>query len=118
MTITLTFSSYASECTYDYLFVYDGLSYMSKLLGSFSGNNIPEAVVASSGKVSCMRSSSTKPRDEYLLDKCHYYSASGKVQEKLEKSALWSIEVQFLPKSVKKCNFGPKVQNYGLWQNS
>jgi len=51
MTITLEFIEYETECTYDYLFVYDGPSYMSWLLGSFSGNNVPEKLVASSGKV-------------------------------------------------------------------
>ncbi len=41
-----------TECSYDYLFVYDGNSYSDKLLGSFSGLTLPDTVVASSGHVS------------------------------------------------------------------
>ena len=35
--ISLHFSRMATECSYDYLFVYDGDHHKSKLLGSFSG---------------------------------------------------------------------------------
>ena len=35
--ISLQFSVVATECSYDYIFVYDGDSYQGKLLGSFSG---------------------------------------------------------------------------------
>ena len=35
--ISLQFSLVATECSYDYIFVYDGDSYQDKLLGSFSG---------------------------------------------------------------------------------
>lgn len=40
-----------TECTYDYLFVYDGDSYQSPLLASLSGNTLPEPIEAKSGKV-------------------------------------------------------------------
>ena len=40
-----------TECTYDYLFVYDGDSYQSPLLASLSGNTLPEPMEAKSGKV-------------------------------------------------------------------
>ena len=35
--ISLQFSSLATECSYDYVFVYDGDSYQGNLLASFSG---------------------------------------------------------------------------------
>lgn len=35
--ISLQFSRMATECSYDYLYVYDGNNYKSRLLGSFSG---------------------------------------------------------------------------------
>lgn len=41
-----------TECTYDYLFVYDGDSYQSTLLASLSGNTLPQPIEAKSGKVS------------------------------------------------------------------
>ena len=37
MFISLQFSSLATECSYDYVFVYDGDSYQGNLLASFSG---------------------------------------------------------------------------------
>lgn len=40
-----------TECTYDYLFVYDGDSYQSPLLASLSGNTLPQSIEAKSGKV-------------------------------------------------------------------
>lgn len=40
-----------TECSYDYVFVYDGDSFRSTLLGSFSGKTEPQQVVASSGNV-------------------------------------------------------------------
>lgn len=41
-----------TECSYDYVFVYDGDSFKSPLLGSFSGKTEPQQVVATSGSVS------------------------------------------------------------------
>jgi len=39
-----------------------------------------------------------------------------KSAEKIEWQEVCCIrEVRFLPKSTKKCNFGPKVQNNGFW---
>lgn len=40
-----------TECTYDYLFVYDGESYQSPLLASLSGKTLPQPIEAKSGKV-------------------------------------------------------------------
>lgn len=45
----------ATECSYDYIFVFDGDSYKSPLLGSFSGKTEPQQVVATSGSVSQYR---------------------------------------------------------------
>lgn len=50
--ITLEFKTLNTECSYDYVFVYDGDSFNSPLLGSFSGKNKPQSVLASSGFVS------------------------------------------------------------------
>ncbi len=50
--ITLDFVSMDTECSYDYLFIYDGLTYDSPLLGSYSGSTVPDPLLASSGYVS------------------------------------------------------------------
>lgn len=50
--ITLSFRTMGTECSYDYVFVYDGDSFRSPLLGSFSGKTAPQQVIASSGYVS------------------------------------------------------------------
>lgn len=50
--IVLNFTFMDTECTYDYLFVYDGDSYQSPLLASLSGNTLPQPMEAKSGKVS------------------------------------------------------------------
>lgn len=50
--IVLNFTFMDTECTYDYLFVYDGDSYQSPLLASLSGNTLPQPIEARSGKVS------------------------------------------------------------------
>ncbi|XP_074654134.1 multiple epidermal growth factor-like domains protein 8 [Tubulanus polymorphus] len=47
--ITLEFTSFSTECSFDFLFVYDGNSYKSRLLGTFSGNRQPDTLSASSG---------------------------------------------------------------------
>lgn len=49
--IVLNFTLMDTECTYDYLFVYDGDSYQSPLLASLSGNTLPQPIEAKSGKV-------------------------------------------------------------------
>lgn len=47
--ITLKFQNMGTECSYDYVFVYDGDSFRSPLLGSFSGDTVPQQVISSSG---------------------------------------------------------------------
>ncbi|XP_057690185.1 multiple epidermal growth factor-like domains protein 8 [Corythoichthys intestinalis] len=49
--IVLNFTFMDTECTYDYLFVYDGDSYQSPLLASLSGNTLPQPIEATSGKM-------------------------------------------------------------------
>lgn len=49
--IVLNFTFMDTECTYDYLFVYDGDSYQSPLLASLSGNTLPQPIEAKSGKM-------------------------------------------------------------------
>lgn len=43
-----------TECSYDYVFVYDGDSFDAPLLGSFSGKTEPQNVTAYSGYVSVL----------------------------------------------------------------
>lgn len=50
--ITLSFQNMGTECSYDYVFVYDGDSFKSPLLGSFSGKTDPQQITATSGYVS------------------------------------------------------------------
>jgi hypothetical protein len=49
--ITLTFTSFATEASKDILYVYDGANNKAPLLGSFSGTNLPAAVTAFSGSM-------------------------------------------------------------------
>ncbi len=51
MTITLTFSEFETECTYDFLTIYDGDSFPSTVLATFSGNLLPAPVQAKSGSM-------------------------------------------------------------------
>lgn len=62
--ITLSFRSMGTECSYDYVFVYDGDSFSSPLLGSFSGKTEPQQVIASSGYMLVLLYSDTN----YVLD--------------------------------------------------
>lgn len=62
--ITLHFRSMGTECSYDYVFVYDGDSFQSPLLGSFSGKTEPQQVVAASGHMLILLYSDTN----YVLD--------------------------------------------------
>nr|XP_025977007.1 transmembrane protein 145 [Dromaius novaehollandiae] len=48
--VLLTFTFMDTECTYDYLFVYDGDSPRSPLLASLSGSTLPAPLEATSGK--------------------------------------------------------------------
>jgi len=41
---------------------------------------------------------------------CCTYRASGKLRK--------NLECDFVPRSEKKCDFGPKVRNNGFWPNS
>ena len=62
-TVTLTFLSYATECAYDFLFIYDSrssavtsssatsTSSSSSLLAAQSGDTLPEPVVSTTGEV-------------------------------------------------------------------
>ncbi|XP_058820306.1 multiple epidermal growth factor-like domains protein 8 [Topomyia yanbarensis] len=62
--ITLTFRSMGTECSYDYIFIYDGDSFRSPLLGSFSGKTEPQKVMASSGSMLVLLYSDTN----YVLE--------------------------------------------------
>ncbi|VVD02143.1 unnamed protein product, partial [Leptidea sinapis] len=62
--ITLSFIRMGTECSYDYVFVYDGDSFDAPLLGSFSGKTEPQNVTASSGFMLILLYSDTN----YVLD--------------------------------------------------
>lgn len=62
--ITLIFHNMGTECSYDYVFVYDGDSFNSPLLGSFSGKTEPQQVIATSGYMLVLLYSDTN----YVLD--------------------------------------------------
>ena len=51
LSITLSFSSFASESGYDYLYVYDGSSASGTLLLTVNGSSLPSAVTAYSGQM-------------------------------------------------------------------
>ncbi|XP_030384738.1 multiple epidermal growth factor-like domains protein 8 [Scaptodrosophila lebanonensis] len=69
--ITLTFHNMDTECSYDYIYVYDGDSFNSTLLGSFSGRTLPQRLVARSGSMLILMYSDTN----YVLDgfRASYY---------------------------------------------
>ncbi|GFS15989.1 multiple epidermal growth factor-like domains protein 8 [Elysia marginata] len=48
-TILLSFNKMETECSFDFLFVYDGNSYDSRLIATFSGDSLPPNVTAYSG---------------------------------------------------------------------
>lgn len=50
--IQLDFSRIETECSFDYVFVYDGDTYNSTKLASVSGDTLPKSLVAKSGRVS------------------------------------------------------------------
>jgi len=49
--IVLTFNQFQTESQKDIVTIYDGTTYQSPLLGTFSGHNIPPTLVASSGSM-------------------------------------------------------------------
>ena len=51
-TIHLQFRTMSTECSFDFLFIYDGKSYSSPLLATLSGDSMPHPVTARSGYVS------------------------------------------------------------------
>lgn len=62
--ITLNFLSMSTECSYDYIYVYDGDSFNSTLLGTFSGRTQPQRLIAKSGNMLILMYSDTN----YVLD--------------------------------------------------
>jgi len=49
--ITLSFSQFNYENSYDYVFVYDGTTSSAPLIGRFTGSSIPNDVIATSGSM-------------------------------------------------------------------
>lgn len=50
-TISISFSSFNTESGYDYLYIYNGSTTASPLLGSYSGSSLPPTLYANSGKM-------------------------------------------------------------------
>lgn len=57
--VTLTFASFNFEDTYDFLNIYDGPSASSPLIGSYTGNNLPNggSITSSSGAITLVQTS-------------------------------------------------------------
>jgi N-acetyl-anhydromuramyl-L-alanine amidase AmpD len=49
--ITLTFSAFDLETNWDYLFIYDGATVNSPLIGRFTGNTLPGTITSSGGSL-------------------------------------------------------------------
>lgn len=49
--VTLTFSSFNTENTWDYLYIYDGNSLNSPLIGYYTGTNSPGTIISSGGSL-------------------------------------------------------------------
>lgn len=49
--VTLAFNSFASENTWDYLFIYDGADINAPLIGYFTGTNSPGTITSSGGSL-------------------------------------------------------------------
>ena len=49
--VYLEFDFLNTECSYDFLFIFDGDSYHSRKLASLSGYNTPDPVLSTGGKV-------------------------------------------------------------------
>jgi CUB domain/Divergent InlB B-repeat domain/Secretion system C-terminal sorting domain len=50
-TLILNFTTFSTESSYDFVKVYDGTSANGRLLGSFSGANLPPRLIATSGAI-------------------------------------------------------------------
>ncbi len=68
--ITLTFLDFATECQYDFFFVYDGPSTSDPLLAAFNGDIEAQPVTATSGAVSgdCLQQIFNCGLIRYLLE--------------------------------------------------
>ncbi|KAK3088685.1 hypothetical protein FSP39_022382 [Pinctada imbricata] len=64
-----------TECSYDYLFVFDGMSHSSPLIASLSGNTVPQKLVATSGHMLLLQFSDRNYelggfRAKYFIEDC------------------------------------------------
>eukprot|EP00794_Sanderia_malayensis_P010746 gene10746-11897_t len=53
-TVTVKFTEFATECSYDFLYIFDGGTYQSPLLGSLTGNDLPGDITSSSHQMLIM----------------------------------------------------------------
>lgn len=47
--ISVTFAAFDVELNYDYLYVYDGSNTLAPLIGSYTGNSVPDPIVSTGG---------------------------------------------------------------------
>jgi hypothetical protein len=67
--VTLSFSAFNYESSYDFLYVYDGTSSAGTLLGSFTGTSLPPNLTANSGSMFLLASTdSSVVRSGFVAD--------------------------------------------------
>ncbi len=49
--ITITFNAFNTELNYDYLYIYDGSSYTSPLIGRYHGTTLPASITSTGGSL-------------------------------------------------------------------
>lgn len=64
--VTLTFNSFGYEEDYDYLYIYDGPSTNSPLIGAYTGNNLPNGgiITSSGGSITILQLTDAFVKDE------------------------------------------------------
>ncbi|HEX2901017.1 MAG TPA: PKD domain-containing protein, partial [Bacteroidia bacterium] len=61
--VTLSFTSFAMELNYDYLYVYDGPGINSPLIGTFTGTTIPGNITSTGGSITLRQSTDPAVED-------------------------------------------------------
>ena len=61
--VTINFVSFSMELDYDYLYVYDGPSITSPLIGAFTGSTIPGNITSSGGSITLRQSTDPAVED-------------------------------------------------------
>lgn len=90
--MTLTFSSFSFESGYDYLYIYDGASSTSPLIGRYSGNGLPNGgVINSTGGAITIRQTSDNGMNKAgfgLTYQCHLAPVTPKANFHADKTTV------------------------------